>query len=463
MKFFQQQQFIDVNKELIENLEQKRRNINKTRVVGKETTVMMAPRKKKDQNAPIVEQTVRMATETLINDFMKDPEKIELSFPSDFDNTQRRYVHEYVKKFGLKSKSHGKGKCWWVLLKKHELNLTFKILGANRVLTVFKMTKNTQLEEDIPLECTESSLKQIFQLLKSNPLTNKEKWDIQKPLKADLDSQKLFPFRISVGQMNAPHLLVPPYPANLSQQTISQRLNLPIFAYRSQIIETIRNSRAVVISGETGSGKTTQVPQYLLEDASEHKIPYRIICTQPRRLSAISISERVAQERNEILGQTVGYQIRLESKISPSSNLIYCTNGVLLRCLMSDQPEIVFKHITHVIVDEVHERDKFSDFLLISLKRAMQVVPHIKVSQLFLRSFVQFSSQVIGDLSLSFDRSLNLKFQYLPFSDYSHVRHNRCWYFYKIFFQLPTYRNPWKNVWCWRELLGRRFSGGRLH
>lgn len=71
----------------------------------------MAPRKKKDQTAPIVEQGVRVATEVMINDFMKDPEKTELSFPMNFDNTQRRYVHEYVKKFGLKSKSHGKGEC----------------------------------------------------------------------------------------------------------------------------------------------------------------------------------------------------------------------------------------------------------------------------------------------------------------------------------------------------------------
>lgn len=69
----------------------------------------MAPRKKKEPSGPIVEQCVRLATETMINDFMKDPEQIELSFPPDFDNTQRRYVHEYVKRFGLKSKSHGKG------------------------------------------------------------------------------------------------------------------------------------------------------------------------------------------------------------------------------------------------------------------------------------------------------------------------------------------------------------------
>uniref|UniRef100_A0A336MYU1 CSON008604 protein n=1 Tax=Culicoides sonorensis TaxID=179676 RepID=A0A336MYU1_CULSO len=325
----------------------------------KRAEIFMAPRKKKESAAPIVEQDVRLAVETIINNFMKDPEKTELVFPNNFDNTKRRYVHEYVKKFGLKSKSHGK--------------------GALRVLTVSKMTKNAVLDDDIELKCTESTYNRIFNLLKSNPLTHKEKCDLQKSLNADLSKEKLFPFRISVGQMNAPHLIVPPYPTNLSEQTIQQRISLPIFEYRSEIIETIRNNRAVVISGETGSGKTTQVPQYLLEDAAEHKIPYRIICTQPRRLSAISISERVAQERNEILGQTVGYQIRLESKISPSSNLIYCTNGVLLRCLMSDKPESVFKYITHIIVDEVHERDKFSDFLLISLKRALKTIPHLKV------------------------------------------------------------------------------------
>ncbi|XP_063701962.1 3'-5' RNA helicase YTHDC2-like [Culicoides brevitarsis] len=353
----------------------------------------MAPRKKKEENPPIVEQSVRMATETMINDFMKDHEKTELTFPADFTNTERRYVHEYVKKYGLKSKSHGK--------------------GQSRILTVFKQTKNTQLSEDLFLDCTGTSRNTIYQLLKENPLSFKEKCDLKKPLKANLNSPKLFPYRISVGQMNAPHLQIPPYPSNLAPATVSQRMSLPIFPYRSKIIETIRNSRAVVISGETGSGKTTQVPQYILEDGAECRVPYRIICTQPRRLSAISISERVAQERNEKLGSTVGYQIRLESKISPSTNLIYCTNGVLLRCLMSDKPEVVFKYITHVIVDEVHERDKFSDFLLISLKRAMQAVPHIKVilmsatidSEIFTKYF--FECPLIEVPGKMFDVQLN--------------------------------------------------------
>lgn len=94
---------IDVNKEKVIQFSKKRDNRCQQTPLG-----IMAGRKRKDQNAPIVEQCVRLSTETMIQDFLKDPEKTELSFPPDFDNTQRRYVHEYVKKFGLKSKSHGK-------------------------------------------------------------------------------------------------------------------------------------------------------------------------------------------------------------------------------------------------------------------------------------------------------------------------------------------------------------------
>lgn len=95
-----------------------------------------------------------------------------------------------------------------------------------------------------------------------------------------------------------------------------------------------------------------------MEDATENHLTCRIICAQPRRLSAISVAERVAFERHEGIGKTVGYQIRLESRLSPNSNLIYCTNGVLLRCLMSGNPNELLCNCTHLIIDEVHERDK---------------------------------------------------------------------------------------------------------
>lgn len=98
----------------------------------------------------------------------------------------------------------------------------------------------------------------------------------------------------------------------------------------------------------------------------------RIVCTQPRRLAATSISERVAHERMEKLGTTVGYQIRMNSCVSIKSNVIYSTSGYLLQCLLHEKPSNYFKNITHLILDEIHEREKLMDFLLISIRDVIQ-------------------------------------------------------------------------------------------
>ena len=99
--------------------------------------------------------------------------------------------------------------------------------------------------------------------------------------------------------------------------------------------------RAAVVSGATGCGKTTQVPQFLFERAAGGGSggDCSIIITQPRRLSAIAVAERVAAERCERIGDTVGYSIRLESKQSQNTRLLFCTTGILLRRLQSD-PEL---------------------------------------------------------------------------------------------------------------------------
>ncbi|KAM3962013.1 LOW QUALITY PROTEIN: putative ATP-dependent RNA helicase DHX57 [Aphomia sociella] len=153
------------------------------------------------------------------------------------------------------------------------------------------------------------------------------------------------------------------------------RRQLPAWKMKNEILNAIKKSQVMVISGETGCGKSTQVPQYILDnwldnfnkDGPDHA---EIICTQPRRISAIGVADRVADERVEKTGQVVGYQIRLESKVSSKTRLTFCTTGILLRRLEYD-PQL--KSVTHILVDEVHERSEESDFLLLILRDLIKV------------------------------------------------------------------------------------------
>lgn len=146
------------------------------------------------------------------------------------------------------------------------------------------------------------------------------------------------------------------------------REGLPISLYRQKLLDTMAENRVTVLCAETGAGKTTQCAQYLLEDAllSGQGDNVSIVCTQPRRISAMSVAERVADEMCDNVGGLVGYQIRMESRRSKATKLMFCTTGVLLRRLQDD-PKL--EGTTHVIVDEVHERQWQIDFLLIVLRQ----------------------------------------------------------------------------------------------
>ncbi|XP_055546685.1 putative ATP-dependent RNA helicase DHX57 [Wyeomyia smithii] len=167
------------------------------------------------------------------------------------------------------------------------------------------------------------------------------------------------------------------------KEMLRHRQQLPAWCKMTEIITAIEANSVLVISGETGCGKSTQVPQFILDNwlfqSSKlgRKVPHvEIICTQPRRLSAIGVAERVAEERNERIGNTVGYQIRLENKISSSTRLTFCTTGILLRRLQS---EPTLDNVTHIIVDEVHERSEESDFLLLILRELLEKRRDLKV------------------------------------------------------------------------------------
>ena len=156
------------------------------------------------------------------------------------------------------------------------------------------------------------------------------------------------------------------------------RKKLPATTKKEDLLALMADSQALVVSGETGCGKTTQVPQFLLDEMIEsgRGAECYIICTQPRRISAVSVAERVADERGEKVGQSVGYQIRLESKKSASTRLMFCTTGILLRRLQGDSK---LDGVSHIVVDEIHERSIDSDFLLIILKELMINRPDIKI------------------------------------------------------------------------------------
>ncbi|RUP47114.1 hypothetical protein BC936DRAFT_146116 [Jimgerdemannia flammicorona] len=160
--------------------------------------------------------------------------------------------------------------------------------------------------------------------------------------------------------------------ASPAYQPIRQiREKLPAHSFRDNVINAVRANQVVIVSGETGCGKTTQVPQFILDASIEEGKGHEtnILCTQPRRISAMGVADRVATERCGKIGETVGYAIRGETKTSAQTRLLFCTTGVLLRRLHSD-PCLV--GVSHVLVDEVHERSVDSDFLLIILRELLK-------------------------------------------------------------------------------------------
>ncbi|KAE8349994.1 P-loop containing nucleoside triphosphate hydrolase protein [Aspergillus coremiiformis] len=160
------------------------------------------------------------------------------------------------------------------------------------------------------------------------------------------------------------------------------RMNLPIWAFKNEIINTLDTHRALIICSETGSGKSTQIPSFILEHEMTQGRPCKIYVTEPRRISAISLARRVSEELGESKNDVgtarslIGFAVRLESKVSQSTRLVFATTGVVVRML--ERPGD-FQDITHVVLDEVHERSIDSDFLLIVLRRLMQRRPDLKL------------------------------------------------------------------------------------
>mmetsp|Transcript_24315 Transcript_24315/g.44703 ORF Transcript_24315/g.44703 Transcript_24315/m.44703 type:complete len:930 (-) Transcript_24315:50-2839(-) len=147
-------------------------------------------------------------------------------------------------------------------------------------------------------------------------------------------------------------------PATKHEKILEGRKKLPVYPYREEFLAALQEHQVLILVGETGSGKTTQIPQYL------HEVGYselgKIGCTQPRRVAAMSVAARVAEEMNVRVGHEVGYSIRFENCTSKKTIIQYMTDGMLLREFLTE-PDL--KSYSCLVIDEAHERTLHTDIL----------------------------------------------------------------------------------------------------
>ncbi|RMB97066.1 hypothetical protein DUI87_26349 [Hirundo rustica rustica] len=280
-----------------------------------------------------VDEEVEIAVNLSLERF-RYGEDAEMEFPSSFTRTERAFVHRLCHSLGLISKSKGK--------------------GANRYLTVRKKDGSELRHAVMTCALAPGTKHVVSTLIRNFPVTNKERTELlpktERGNACAVGSENKEVNKTS-GRLSDG---IPQVPVKRGESEFdSFRESLPVFEKQEEIVKIIKDHKVVLIVGETGSGKTTQIPQFILDDCHKNGTPCRIFCTQPRRLAALAVAERVAAERREKIGQTVGYQIRLESRVSPKTLVTFCTNGILLRTLMAGDSTL--STVTHVIVKSLRK------------------------------------------------------------------------------------------------------------
>ncbi|XP_043530966.1 ATP-dependent RNA helicase DHX8 isoform X2 [Chiloscyllium plagiosum] len=164
------------------------------------------------------------------------------------------------------------------------------------------------------------------------------------------------------------------YGRKTQMSILEQRESLPIYRLKEQLVQAVHDNQVLIVIGETGSGKTTQITQYLAE--AGYTTRGKIGCTQPRRVAAMSVAKRVSEEYGCCLGQEVGYTIRFEDCTSPETVIKYMTDGMLLRECLID-PDLSPYAI--IMLDEAHERTIHTDVLFGLLKKTVKKRPDMKL------------------------------------------------------------------------------------
>ncbi|KAK9086095.1 hypothetical protein Sjap_026506 [Stephania japonica] len=163
-------------------------------------------------------------------------------------------------------------------------------------------------------------------------------------------------------------------------EIFEKRRTLPVWQQKDEFLQVLKNNQTLILVGETGSGKTTQIPQFVLEavdiETPDKRKKMMIACTQPRRVAAMSVSRRVAEEMDVTIGEEVGYSIRFEDCSSAKTVLKYLTDGMLLREAMTDP---LLERYKVIILDEAHERTLATDVLFGLLKEVLKNRPDLKL------------------------------------------------------------------------------------
>eukprot|EP00271_Cylindrocystis_brebissonii_P001537 TRINITY_DN1179_c0_g2_i1.p1 TRINITY_DN1179_c0_g2~~TRINITY_DN1179_c0_g2_i1.p1 ORF type:complete len:738 (-),score=153.97 TRINITY_DN1179_c0_g2_i1:392-2605(-) len=158
-------------------------------------------------------------------------------------------------------------------------------------------------------------------------------------------------------------------------EILEKRRTLPVWQQKQEFLEMLAKNQIIILVGETGSGKTTQIPQFVVE-ALQATGRRQVACTQPRRVAAMSVSRRVADEMDVTIGEEVGYSIRFEDNSGPKTTLKYLTDGMLLREAMTDP---LLDRYKAIILDEAHERTLATDVLFGLLKEVLKNRPDLKL------------------------------------------------------------------------------------
>ncbi len=201
---------------------------------------------------------------------------------------------------------------------------------------------------------------------------------------------------------------------NLVENSSNNIKRLPIERYRDVILNYIKNNQVLVIAGETGCGKTTQVPKYIFEDYEKRNDnTLNMIITQPRRIAAVSIAKRLSEELGVAIGKEVGYHVgRSPVFDSEKTKILIVTTGIFLQRLIHEKE---LPNVTHVVLDEVHERDIDIDFVMILIKHILKKHHNLKLilmsatisTHLFANYFSKDNIEKIDDLD--YYRNVSIK------------------------------------------------------